>query len=543
MDTTANDSSNGRNDPALQDTSERLEALKQLAVRVVGHTADLTDRLLLFREQAYEIGFNLTKAEASGYLAKALGQDLSIPEPKRGGDSLNVVPQPFLWDGVIMSGRQNLLVAPPKVGKSALMVALAGASIRQQSEFLGVGITQHINKFIIVGTDQNESDWWTLFKREGLGRETVDENGEKQHVLHDRVILWTLEDGVQLTNEGIEAIRTQADANPGSLVLIDTYHACIGLLGIEESSSEFDGPARQLEQALAGTGSTTVLVHHTNKSVSGGNAITASRGNNSLSAAVSWSVLLNWLRTPEEGQVQTDHRIAVKPMGRGQAQSIVIELTDDGWRSHGSGDAAMAAEAFSEAEDSLVGQIASVYDHACTLWENEVHTTATEISAQCRMTNQQALRYLNQLVKRGLLVRDGVVPSIKAGRPAVLFKPAHAFLNTPPEDVRLMQKMSFIDDEASRAHEKDNKTHLTHKEHPQGSTRIKTPIELNTSVERLHNGAWRNGWVVADGSNPDAVTIAKLGQPNYRIKNLRWSVDIRPCQGSPFKTTEKKRRF
>ena len=30
-------------------TSERLEALKQLAVRVVGHTADLTDRLLLFR--------------------------------------------------------------------------------------------------------------------------------------------------------------------------------------------------------------------------------------------------------------------------------------------------------------------------------------------------------------------------------------------------------------------------------------------------------------------------------------------------------------
>ena len=543
MDTTANDSKNCQIDPALQDTSDRLEALKEIAVRVVGYTTDPSDRLLLFREQACDIGFNLTKAEASGYLAKALGQDLAIPEPKKGGDNLNVVPQPFLWDGVIMSGRQNLLVAPPMVGKSALMVALAAASLRQESQFRGVGITQHINKFIIVGTDQNESDWWTLFKREGLGKETVDENGEKKHLLHDRVILWTLEDRVQLTNEGIEAIRIQADANPGSLVLIDTYHACIGLLGIEESSSEFDGPARQLEQALAGTNSTTVLVHHTNKSVSGGNAITASRGNNSLSAAVSWSVLLNWLRVPEEGQVQTDHRIAVKPMGRGQAQSIVIELTDDGWRSHGSGDAAMAAEAFSEAEDSLVGQIASVYDHACTLWENEVHTTATEISAQCRMTNQQSLRYLNQLVKRGLLVRDGVVPSIKAGRPAVLFKPAQSFLNTPPEDVRLMKEMSFIDSEASRAHEINNKTHFSHKEPSPGSTRIKTTIETNLSVERLQNGEWRNGWVVADGSNPDSVTIAKLGQPNYRIKNLRWTVDIRPCQGSPFTTTQKKRRF
>lgn len=543
MDTTANDSKNCQIDPALQDTSDRLEALKEIAARVVGYTTDPSDRLLLFREQACDIGFNLTKAEASGYLAKALGQDLAIPEPKKGGDNLNVVPQPFLWDGVIMSGRQNLLVAPPKVGKSALMVALAAASLRQESQFLNVGITQHINKFIIVGTDQNESDWWTLFKREGLGKETVDENGEKKYLLHDRVILWTLEDRVQLTNEGIEAVRIQADANPGSLVLIDTYHACMGLLGIEESSSEFDGPARQLEQALAGTDSTTVLVHHTNKSVSGGNAITASRGNNSLSAAVSWSVLMNWLRVPEEGQVQTDHRIAVKPMGRGQAQSIVVELTDDGWRSHGAGDAAMAAEAFSEAEDSLVGQIASVYDHACTLWENEVHTTATEISAQCRMTNQQSLRYLNQLVKRGLLIRDGVVPSIKAGRPAVLFRPAQAFLNTPPENVRSMKEKSFIDPDASRAHEINNKTHFSHKEPSPGSTRIKTTIETNLSVERLQNGEWRNGWLVADGSNPDAVTIAKLGQPNYRIKNLRWTVDIRPCQGSPFTTTQKKRRF
>jgi len=38
---------------------------------------------------------------------------------------------------------------------------------------------------------------------------------------------------------------------------------------------------------------------------------------------------------------------------------------------------------------------------------------------------------------------------------------------------------------------------------------------------------------VHDGSNPHAVTIAKLGQPNYRIRNLRWEVDVRPCS-SPF---------
>ena len=99
-------------------------------------------------------------------------------------------------------------------------------------------------------------------------------------------------------------------------------------------------------------------------------------------------------------------------------------------------------------------RIANVYDHACTLWENEVHTTATEIAAQCRMTNQQALRYLNQLVKRGLLARDGVVPSTKAGRPAVLFKPVQVLLNTPPADARLMKEMSFILALKPRAHMK-----------------------------------------------------------------------------------------
>ncbi len=39
-----------------------------------------------------------------------------------------------------MRGRQNLVVAPPKVGKSALMTAMAAAALRGDGEFLGIPI-------------------------------------------------------------------------------------------------------------------------------------------------------------------------------------------------------------------------------------------------------------------------------------------------------------------------------------------------------------------------------------------------------------------
>ena len=411
----------------MQDSLDRVRKLKDAAEKVVGTTTDSQDRLLLFREHADEIGLSLSRTEAAHYLAQAAGLKVGVPEPKRGGAKLDVSPTPWLWEGVIMRGRQNLLVAPPKIGKSALMVAMASAAIRGREEFLDLPIRGSLNQLIIVGTDQNVSDWWVLFEREGLGRKFTSDSGEVIHELNERIIFWSLEDNVQLNDAGIEAISKLASDHPGSLILVDTYHACIANSGIEESSSDFDIPARQLEMMLAGTGSTTVLIHHTNKSVSGGNAISASRGNNSLAGCVSWSVLLNWLRQPLEGQMQTDHRIACKPMGRSKATSLVVELKDEGWITHGSGEDAMAAESLADAEMNLQGRQGDIYDHVCRLWENQVHSTAAEIGAQFNIPNEKAHRTLRALERKGLIFQDGTkttVDSALGGRPSILFRPA-----------------------------------------------------------------------------------------------------------------------
>ncbi len=540
MDTTQKDSLNTTK--TLQEAQERVQKLKLAAERVVGSTTDSQDRLLIFREHADEIGLSITRVEASHYLAQASGKNVGVPSPKRGGSRLDVSPVPWLWEGLIMRGRQNLLVAPPKIGKSALMVALASASIRGRQEFLDLPIRSNINHLIIVGTDQNVSDWWTLLEREGLGQKIIEDSGEVVHELHEKVIFWSLEDNVQLNNAGIEAIGKVAAENPGSLILVDTYHACIGQLGIEESSSDFDLPARQLEVMLSGTGSTTVLIHHTNKSVSGGNAISASRGNNSLSGAVSWSVLLNWLCPPPEGQMQTDHRIACKPMGRSKATSLVVELTDAGWKSHGSGEDVIAIENLAQVEMELQGRQGDVYDHVCRLWENKVHTTSTEVSSIFNITQQKALRTLRGLQKKGLLLEDESTKIDLHGRPATLFRPRkEGSQETGGEKSERGESTPF-------AHKKDTLTPLTpntltpltHKTPFKGSTPSNglTPIPVKTPVQKLTSGVWKNGWLVRDGSNPHSVVIEQLGNQMVTHSNMRWGIDIRECVGSVFGSPE-----
>ena len=523
------------NTTTLQDAQERVKKLKSAAAKVVGSTTDSQDRLLLLREHAEEIGLAIGRSEAAHYLAKAAGRNTGVPEPKRGGAKLDVSPVPWLWEGVIMRGRQNLLVAPPKIGKSALMIALASAAIGGRESFLNLPIRSNINHLIIVGTDQNTSDWWTLFEREGFGTKSMDESGQVVHELSDRVIFWSLEDNVQLNDQGIEAIAKVAGENPGSLILVDTYHACISQSGIEESSSDFDIPARQLEVMLAGTGSTTVLIHHTNKSVSGGNAISASRGNNSLSGAVSWSILLNWLKQPLEGQMQTDHRIACKPMGRSKATSLVIELTDDGWVTHGSGENAIAAEALAEVEAGLQGRQGDIYDHVVKLWANNVHTTTSEIAATFNINAEKANRALRALERKGLIIQDGSLTHDLGGRPALLYRP----VGGPPGNGG---NTTNTTNNPSRAHEKESFSPSSSFLHTPGGGGALTAIPIKTPVQKLTSGVWKNGWLVRDGSNPHSIVIEQLGNPLIQFRNQRWGIDIRECT-TPFGPPEEDYEF
>ena len=64
------------------------------------------------------------------------------------------------------------------------------------------------------------------------------------------------------------------------------------------------------------------------------------------------------------------------------------------------------------------------------------------------------------------------------------------------------------------------------------------PVPVGTHVERLIGDSWKNGWLVRDGSDPNRMVIAKLGNEMLTMSNQRWGVDIRENKGSVFAAPE-----
>jgi hypothetical protein len=427
-----------------------------------------------------------------------------------------------------MAGTFNLLVAPPKVGKSALMVGMLAAWWHGEGSYLGQPLHGVCPPVFIVGTDQPENDWFTLFKREGLvdGDRTLGGPIE---------MLWSTGNALHLNPEGITRLAEVAGQHPGAFFLVDSYHACISPLGIDESTSAFDGPARALAEALAPHNATLVLIHHTNKSVAGGNAVNASRGSNALPAAASLTLLMNWLKQPADGQVQTDYRVVVKTQGRARRSTMLIELQDDGWISHGDGETALQAEAIAEAADELQGRHADAFDYIADRWElGQFPVSGLELATHMNLPGNKVNRCLQGLVRKGLIEQVGATdPGVSGGRPSLLYAPLTPL---PQEGVNKVNNVNNL----ARIHEIRGYSPFSPLSPPVGGGGGRgeqggcSPPSVGTPVERLIDGAWHNGWVIQDASNPHAVTIAKLGQPTYRIRNLRWEVDLRPCEGSPF---------
>lgn len=509
---------------SLRDHKELLNRLDQYANTVLSNEEDELKRCQLLRLYADEVGFPLTEKTASVLLLRAQGAVSGVCAPRMRGEKMDTTPTPWAWEGVIMAGTFNLLVAPPKVGKSALMVGMISAWFHGEESYLGQPLHGTCPKVYIVGTDQPESDWHTLFEREGL----VDQDGNMAGPIE---MLWHTGAPLHLTEGGIAHLGEIAEANPGSLFLLDSYHACVAALGIDEATSAFDGPARKLAEALAPHKATLAMIHHTNKSVSGGNATNASRGSNALPAAASLTILMNWFKQPAEGQTQNDHRVVLKTQGRAKGTTLLIELQDDGWIHHGDGETVLAAEAMQEASDELQGRQADIFDYICDRWAaGEFPVTTSELQDVAKCNASKVNRALRALEKKSLVRQEGKLEPLQAGgRPQLLWVP-----NTPSPETGGIRG----------TREKTPLAHVKRRGYSPFSPCLPSslggvaegflPPSAGTPVELHRNGVWSNGWVVADASNPDSVKAAKLGNSNITVGSLRWDLDVRLCQSSPF---------
>jgi hypothetical protein len=55
-------------------------------------------------------------------------------------------------------------------------------------------------------------------------------------------------------------------------------------------------------------------------------------------------------------------------------------------------------------------------------------------------------------------------------------------------------------------------------------------IDPKTKVEIRRGDEWSDGFIVRNGSDLNKISVERLGNPMVTISNLRWELDVRPCQ-------------
>ena len=185
-----------------------------------------------------------------------------------------------------------------------------------------------------------------------------------------------------------------------------------------------------------------------------------------------------------------------------------------------------------EASDDLQGRQADVFDYICERWASgEFPCTTAELQDVAKCNASKVNRALRALEKKDLVRQEGQLePLVSGGRPQLLWVP-----NTPSLENGETRETTPTN---GLAHDKRRGClHISPCSPTSGGGVAEgfLPPSAGTPVELHRNGAWSNGWVIADASNPGNVRAAKLGSPSVTIGNLRWDLDVRLCQSSPFK--------
>jgi hypothetical protein len=394
--------------PRPQNTAEKLQLLTRTASRLLADRVAFASRLPILRADAQELGLSIRDQELQAMLTAARRQRIHGDSDVLGpGDVLEGTPAPWAWDGLILRGCLNLLVALPKQGKTALAVAMVAAWWRNEPDALGRLLIGPCPPVLIVGTDQGSRDWRRMLEPAGL----VDHGGRIGGPI---VGLAHAGKPIHLDSEGIDRIAAYAQQHPGLLVLIDSLHACIAPLGLREESPEVAMPVAELMEQLEPHSATVILIHHASKGRAGEGASSASRGSTALPALAS-----QILKLGPASENPTDHRRILQTQGReGAPQTLVIRREGAAWELLGGIEELEREQTTGKTIEALSDVQHRALVAVCDYWEdNGKRIGAPQLARLMRQGGKNpadvVLRALHTVVRRGLL------QSMKEDRPGL----------------------------------------------------------------------------------------------------------------------------
>jgi hypothetical protein len=399
--------------------AERLELLHRRAEKLLADRVAFADRLPILRADASDLALSIRDAELQAMLTAARRRRIHGDNDALGpGDVLEGTPAPWAWDGLVLRGCLNLLVALPKQGKTALAVAMVASWWRRDGEALGRQFDGPCPPVLIVGTDQGSRDWRRMLEPAGL----VDHAGRIGGPI---VGLFHAGKPLHLDPEGIDRIAAYAQQHPGLLVLIDSLHACIAPLGLREESPEVAMPVAELMEQLEPHGATVVLIHHASKGRAAEGASSASRGSTALPALAS-----QILKLGPASEHPNDRRRVLQTQGReGAPQALVIQREGATWELLGGIDELEREQSIEKTIEALSDLQHRALRAVCDHWEDNRERIGAPQLAELlgqggKNPGDVVLRALQALERRGLL------QSVRQQRPGQGGK-AYAFWPVP----------------------------------------------------------------------------------------------------------------
>ena len=486
------------------------------------------------------------------------------------GEQIEIMVTPWAVDGLLRQGVNNLLVALPKTGKSALQGGIVGAMAKEAS-FLGRKV-RNCDEVHLIWPDMPAEDAVYILEREGLweGSGVIkNEQGETTKIIGTPkapiVQLVTAELDVRdwdfrpvnLARYRQEALEAQ-QRGVKAFWCFDCYELmCSFVPGFDENSPAAGRPAREMCIAFSGTSATTQTIHHSNKA-GGGTAVLSASGHASISRPFSTLVQMTWLKPAKDGGLQKDMRVSIQQVGRRGSGMLVAELTDEGWVQHGEGDEIARQEQLAEAWlETGDGRQGDAFDHILARTRLNFGVPVSELVGVMERPANKVQRYINALMAKGLIeVQRNALET--GGRPASLywakydpesgehFAHAHARTGVTSEGGSMNKggKSGFRDKKEVEGTDEGLKPlpltpfsettpRQTYTREKLGWATLAETIYMQP-VELFEHGKWFNGWKCSKCDSPDDLHLFKMvGGEIWKRTGKRWELDVRLCQAAP----------
>ncbi len=382
------------------------DELIDLAEGLIQDKVPWVDRNGRVRAAAFAANLMLREGEITAILATARANLRGGADGVGQGDVIQIAPDKWIAEKLLVKGRLNLWVALQKVGKSALLCDLLGQLIKGRGEFLErFGLYPPLNKVIIVGTDQSIEDWAEIMRPTGL---MVPSDDGGLRLAPQVAKLWTASDSLRLDEGGIERIAKVCEEHRGAVLVLDSFLSLIVSLGLDENHDAAAEPIVWLMEAIQGFDITPVLIHHSAKSRAHERASNAASGRG-LGRMASNVVNLHWLT-----ESKSDDRVQLTTQGRSSkpVDLVIKQVERAKFELVGETEEVQAEVSRGVAEAGLNDKhseaLALVRDH----WRTTQRPVETRHLAEWMTktlggnARQRALQILDSLAKKGLLVKQ-----------------------------------------------------------------------------------------------------------------------------------------